>query len=212
MKGHKRYIIDLHLWICHFKFDKSNQSMKNFQPIFNTKANALKVSLLLYFFILRGRKILFLQSLVITLFFIGFSSLEHKEVLSLRWHSKLSLSYGDIAELLSQGIDTARSLSECLPATSRLIRTHIGRHGGSHRHHLRDWGRIGSSVGQPGLSSELGISLEYSVRCFLKSCSSTLWIILTLSPFGLHCVPVRCFSGMCQGLNAFTLKFVLPAW
>lgn len=71
MKGHKRYIIDLHLWICHFKFDKSNQRMKNFQPIFNTKASALKVSLLLYFFILQGRKILFLQSLVITLFLLG---------------------------------------------------------------------------------------------------------------------------------------------
>lgn len=112
--------------------------MKNFQPIFNTKVDSLKVSLLLYFFILRGRKILFLQSLVITLFLIGSSSLEHKEVLSLWRHSKLSLSYGNNAELLSQGVDSARSLSEYFPAMSHLIRTHIGRHGGSHHHRLRD--------------------------------------------------------------------------
>lgn len=69
MKGHKRYIIYLHLWVCHFKFDKSNQSMKNFQPIFNTKVDSLEVSLLLYFFILQERKILFLLALIITLFY-----------------------------------------------------------------------------------------------------------------------------------------------
>lgn len=50
MKGHKRYIIDLHLCVCHFKFDKSNQRMKNFQPIFNTKVDSgsFTTSLLLY--------------------------------------------------------------------------------------------------------------------------------------------------------------------
>lgn len=45
--------------------------MKNFQPIFNTKVDSLKVSLLFSFFLLRGRKILFLQPLVITLFLLG---------------------------------------------------------------------------------------------------------------------------------------------